>query len=94
MLKPGDELKVIEEVRHSKSVKKRTTIGIIQQINPHNIILKKIHKGQLSHTTSFNIADCTDASKHFYRKENEEWIPIQIKVTEHSKFEPRRCKYD
>lgn len=78
MLMVGDELKVIEEIRHNKSIKKRTTIGIIQQITPHNIILKKTN-----YNVSFNIGDCRDTKKHFYKKENEQWIPIKIKVTEH-----------
>lgn len=94
MLKVGDELKIVEEVRHSKSVKKRITIGIIQQINPHNIILKKIHKGKLTYNVSFNVGDIKDLSKHFYKKENEEWIPTQITITEHNNSELRRSKYD
>ena len=97
MLKVGDELKVIEEIRHSKSVKKRTTIGITQQINPHNIILKKIYKGELSHTTSYNISDFKDISKHFYLKVNEKWILIKIKITEHNNNDigrGRHRKYD
>lgn len=75
----GDKLKIVEDIKHNKSVKKRTTIGIIYQITKFNIILEKT-----THKVSFNIATFKDERFHFYIEKDSKWIPIKIKITEHS----------
>ncbi|MZK53342.1 hypothetical protein [Clostridium beijerinckii] len=81
-MQKGDKLKIVEEIVHSKATKKKTTIGIIEQITKFNIVIRKIHNGELTHDTSFNIADFIDTKKHFYINKNNSWVPIRIKITE------------
>lgn len=78
----GDKLKIIEKVPHNKLIKQRVTVGVIDQITKYNIIIRKLHNGELSHITSFNIATFKDKKFHFYLEVNEEWQPIKIKITE------------
>ncbi|OOM17169.1 hypothetical protein CLSAB_18890 [Clostridium saccharobutylicum] len=94
-MQKGDKLKVVEKVVHSKRIKKRITIGVIEQITKRLITIKRIHDGKLRNNISFNIADFRDITKEFYIEKNSLWVPIKIKVTEHSDGQIRHgCKYD
>jgi hypothetical protein len=94
-MKKGDKLKVVEKVVHSKRIKKRITIGVIEQITKRLITIKRIHNEELRNNISFNIADFRDITKEFYIEKDNLWSPIKINITQHSDSQIRHgCKYD
>jgi hypothetical protein len=97
MLNLGDELKIIEERPYNRAHKGRTTIGVIEFICSKTITVRRIFRGEKKGLTSFCIADFKDERIHFFRKDNEKWVPIKIKVTEpnmNEVMQGKGSKYD
>jgi hypothetical protein len=77
----GNIIKVIEIVKHNKSVKKKITIGKVIAVDS-TLTIKRIHDGKEDWNISYSIGDLKDISKKFYLQDAEGWKRIKFSVKE------------
>lgn len=75
----GDIIKIVESVRHNKTIKKKNTTGKIIAID-NKITICRTNKNGDKWNISYTLGDLKDRTKEFYIKNNEGWAKLKISI--------------